>query len=142
MLKLDNQLCFSLYASSRALTKVYQPILKEMGLTYPQYLVLLVLWEKSRETVNELGKKLRLDSGTLTPLLKRLEKSGFVKRTRSKQDERKVLVNLTEKGIALKKKALSIPERMICRLGVSLEMVNSLKSSLDHFLESVTANNT
>ena len=109
MLKLDNQLCFALYSTSLAMTRVYKPLLDELGITYPQYLALLVLWEQDGLMVSELGERHFLDSGTLTPLLKRLEASGFVSRQRAPNDERRVHVSLTPAGQSLKVKAAAIP---------------------------------
>lgn len=106
---LDNQLCFALYSSSLAMTKLYRPLLDELGLTYPQYLAMLVLWERDGVTVSELGERLFLDSGTLTPLLKRLEGAGLVARIRDVRDERRVHVSLTAAGRKLKAKAQKIP---------------------------------
>lgn len=108
-LKLDNQLCFAIYACSREITKLYQPYLEKLGVTYSQYLVLIVLWEREECTVKELGEALYLDSGTLTPLLKRLQNAGLIDRKRSTQDERKVLISLTPEGSTLREKALSVP---------------------------------
>ena len=108
-LRLDNQLCFALYSASLAMTKLYKPLLDELGITYPQYLVLLVLWERNGITVSELGERLSLDSGTLTPLLKRLETAGLVSRLRDTQDERRVLVRLSAAGRELKTRAARIP---------------------------------
>jgi MarR family transcriptional regulator, organic hydroperoxide resistance regulator len=108
-LRLDNQLCFALYSASLAMTKLYKPLLDELGITYPQYLVLLVLWERDGITVSELGERLSLDSGTLTPLLKRLETAGWVSRMRDTQDERRVLVRLSAAGRELKERAARIP---------------------------------
>lgn len=112
-LKLENQLCFPLYAASRLMTRLYQPHLEKLGLTYPQYLVLMVLWENKILSVSEISKKLILNTNTLTPLLKRLEKLEFVKRNRSKEDERKVIVELTKKGEELKQEAISIPSCLL-----------------------------
>ncbi|MEO8024757.1 MarR family transcriptional regulator [Polaromonas sp.] len=109
MLLLDNQLCFALYSTSLAMTKLYKPLLDELGLTYPQYLAMLVLWEKDGLMVSELGERLYLDSGTLTPLLKRLEVSGLVSRLRDVQDERRVHITLTAAGRKLKSRAAKIP---------------------------------
>ena len=109
MLRLNNQLCFALYSASLAMTKVYKPLLDSIGLTYPQYLVMLVLWEKEGLMVSEIGEKLSLDSGTLTPLLKRLETSGLVTRIRAVDDERRVHISLTAAGRALKLQAAAIP---------------------------------
>jgi MarR family transcriptional regulator, organic hydroperoxide resistance regulator len=108
-LKLDHQLCFALYSASLAMTKLYKPLLEEMGLTYPQYLAMLVLWENDGVTVSELGERLYLDSGTLTPLLKRLETADLVTRLRDVQDERRVLIRLTAAGRKLKARAARIP---------------------------------
>ena len=108
-LLLDHQLCFALYSASLAMTKLYKPLLDELGLTYPQYLALLVLWERDGITVSELGERLFLDSGTLTPLLKRLEAADLISRLRDTADERRVLIRLTTTGRALKKQARRIP---------------------------------
>jgi DNA-binding MarR family transcriptional regulator len=108
-LRLDNQLCFALYSASLAMTKVYKPLLEELGLTYPQYLVMLVLWEGDGLSVSELGQRLSLDSGTLTPLLKRLEGTGLVSRIRAVEDERRVHVTLTAAGRRLKARAAKVP---------------------------------
>ena len=108
-LKLENQLCFPLYAAARKVTSAYTPLLKPLGITYTQYIVLMVLWDQKEVTVGKLGERLYLDNGTLTPLLKKLEQEGYVIRTRSKEDERSVIVSLTEKGSALKEKCASIP---------------------------------
>ncbi len=109
MLLLDNQLCFALYSTSLAMTKLYKPLLDELGLTYPQYLAMLVLWEQDGLTVSELGERLYLDSGTLTPLLTRLESAGLISRLRAVEDERRVHVTLTAAGRKLKAKAAKIP---------------------------------
>ena len=109
VLKLENQLCFSLYSASLAMTKLYKPMLAKLGLTYPQYLVMLVLWEDDGLMVSKIGERLYLDSGTLTPLLKRLEAGGFISRLRDAKDERRVSVKLTATGLALKADAASIP---------------------------------
>ncbi|MES2945156.1 MAG: MarR family transcriptional regulator [Pseudomonadota bacterium] len=109
MLQLDNQLCFALYSTSLAMTRVYKPLLDALGLTYPQYLAMLVLWEKDGLMVSELGDKLFLDSGTLTPLLKRMEASGLITRIRAVEDERRVHITLTAKGRELKTQAAAIP---------------------------------
>ena len=108
-LLLDNQLCFALYSASLAMTKLYKPLLAALGLTYPQYLALLVLWERDGLTVSELGERLSLDSGTLTPLLKRLEAAGLVSRLRDAADERRVLIRLTAEGRALRTRARHVP---------------------------------
>jgi len=111
-LKLENQLCFPLYAASREILRKYTPLLKKIDLTYTQYIVMMVLWEKSELTVGELGKKLYLDTGTLSPLLKTMEEKGLLERNRSKADERIVTVKITEKGEELQKEAMSVPEEM------------------------------
>lgn len=111
-LYLENQLCFPLYATSRLTTKIYAPFLKELDITYPQYLVLLTLWQNNNQTVNAIGERLYLESNTLTPLLKRLEKKQLIKRTRSKQDERTVIISLTTKANELKSKAKKIPKKI------------------------------
>ena len=109
-LLLDRQVCFPLYAATNLLNRLYGPVLKPLGLTYPQYLVMLVLWEDEPQTVGSLGARLYLDSGTLTPLLKRVEAAGLVSRTRDAEDERRVLIGLTERGRALRADALHVPE--------------------------------
>ena len=111
-LKLENQLCFPVYAASRLITRIYQPYLDEIGITYPQYLVLLVLWEKDEVTVNEISRKLILNTNTTTPLLKRLETLGLVTRRRSGEDERKVIIALTSKGKKLQSRAADIPGKL------------------------------
>ena len=116
-LQLDRQLCFALYAASRSMTQAYQPMLGALGLTYPQYLVLLVLWEQDGASVKQLGERLLLDSGTLTPLLKRLETAGLLQRRRASDDERRVEVWLSDAGKALEEKAAAIPQAMRCRYG-------------------------
>lgn len=115
--RLEEQLCFALYSASRALTRAYQPLLQPLGLTYPQYLVMLVLWEGNPLSVSELGARLALDSGTLTPLLKRLEEAKLVERRRSAEDERVVHVSLTPTGSALQRRARGIPKELACRAG-------------------------
>lgn len=120
-LKLENQLCFPLYACSREVVKKYKPFLDEIGLTYTQYITMMVLWEKKSVTVKSLGESLYLDSGTLTPLLKRLEADGLVSRARSVEDERNLIVTLTEKGEKLKKDAVGIPEKIGACIQLSSE---------------------
>jgi DNA-binding MarR family transcriptional regulator len=121
VLLLDNQICFPLYAAARLVTQAYRPHLDALGVTYAQYLVLMVLWERDRQTVTELGDRLFLDSGTLTPLLKRLEKQGLVKRQRRSDDERVVENRLTPAGRALKKRAAAIPPALLCEVGLDLK---------------------
>lgn len=128
--RLDEQLCFALYAASRAVTSAYAPILAPMGVTYPQYLALMVLWEEDSLSVKRLGERLELDSGTLTPLLKRLEAQGLVTRRRDSEDERVVRVELTSAGKALRKKAAGIPKQLACHLGASLKDVARLRDEL------------
>ena len=111
-LKLENQLCFPLYACSREIIKKYRPLLEKLDLTYTQYIAMMVLWEQRKLSVKELGKKLYLDSGTLTPVLKSLEAKGFVTRNRSTEDERVLMVEITKKGDALKEKAISVPQEL------------------------------
>ena len=118
-MRLDDQVCFALYSASRAVTNLYRPMLDELGLTYPQYLVMLVLWEHRSITVKDLGASLQLDSGTLSPLLKRMETNGLVRRTRRTDDERVVDVTLTDRGQALRDEARDVPDRLVCALGLS-----------------------
>ena len=133
-LKLENQLCFSLYACSREITKLYKPFLNKLGITYTQYISLLVLWEKDNITVKEMGIKLHLDSGTLTPLLKKLECINLVKRIRDTVDERNVYVKLTTPGLELKKMAIEIPSKILCSTGLSLQSAKLLKTNIDSLL--------
>ncbi|MBU3110703.1 MarR family winged helix-turn-helix transcriptional regulator [Clostridium lacusfryxellense] len=137
-LKLDNQLCFALYACSREITKLYKPFLDKLGITYTQYISLLVLWEKDNITVKSMGKKLHLDSGTLTPLLKKLEAMNLVTRVRDTVDERNVYVSLTPNGIELKKMAIEIPNKLFCCTGLSLESAVVLKENISSLLLSLT----
>ena len=129
-LLLDQQLCFALYAASRSVTGLYRPLLEPLGLTYPQYLVMLVLWERDGLTVRELGQRLQLDSGTLTPLLKRLQTAGLVDRQRRTEDEREVDIRLTEAGLALRDQASDVPKCMAQRLQLSLEQMQTLRDEL------------
>lgn len=131
-LKLSNQLCFPVYAASRLITREYQPYLDQLGITYPQYLVLLVLWEKDGIPVTEVADKLILNTNTLTPLLKRMETMGILKRRRSDKDERKVVISLTEKGVKLKNKASGIPQKLISGLQHSSFSIASLTELRDH----------
>lgn len=119
-LRLDTQLCFALYSASRKVTSAYREPLSKMGLTYPQYLVFLVLWEQDERTVNQLGEALMLDSGTLSPLLRRMENAGFVTRRRSEQDERSVIVSLTDTGRALEEDAAGMQENLLDSLDMSV----------------------
>jgi len=125
-LKLKNQLCFPLYACSHEVTKRYKPLLDEVDLTYPQYITMMVIWENSTLTVKDLGQQLHLDSGTLTPLLKRLEGKGLIKRERSQEDERKLNVTLTDQGRALEESAKNIPFQMAQSFDLSEDEANTL----------------
>ena len=138
-LALDGQLCFALYDASLAMTKLYKPLLDPLGLTYPQYLVMLVLWENDGLTVSQLGERLMLDSGTLTPLLKRLEAAGLVQRLRDSADERRVLLQLTREGRALKRRALAVPEAVACAAGCELDELARLTARLKTLREQLTA---
>lgn len=129
-LRLDNQLCFALYGAANRMTRLYRPMLDAMGLTYPQYLAMLVLWENSPQTVGALGDALDLDSSTLTPLLKRLEAGGLVERRRDPGDERRVIVALTDKGRALRDQAERIPEQMVCALDMPADTIQTLRERL------------
>lgn len=135
-MKLENQFCFPLYAASRLVTKMYQPLLEELGITYPQYLILLVLWEEKVSSVMELGEKLLLSSNTLTPLLKRMEKKEIINRARSEEDERKVLITLTEKGVAMQKEACLIPQKLAAQAGshFSFDRIMNLRDELKDFI--------
>jgi DNA-binding MarR family transcriptional regulator len=127
---LGNQLCFAVYSTAHAFNRVYKPLLDRLGLTYPQYLVMLVLWERDDVPVKDIGERLFLDSGTLTPLLKRLEAAGLIKRTRSKDDERQVLIVLTSKGQALRDKAKSLPQAILAASACSIGELSALKNEL------------
>jgi len=140
LLKLDNQLCFLLYACSRAVTKKYRPLLEDLGLTYPQYLVMLVLWEENGIPVKQLSARLYLDTGTLTPLLKRLETSGLITRTRTTSDERSVEINLTDKGRELKQKAFTVPQELLCSSGISIDDFLKLRSDLNSLFKKLIEN--
>ncbi|TGK11169.1 MarR family winged helix-turn-helix transcriptional regulator [Leptospira stimsonii] len=134
-LYLENQICFPLYVCSRAVTSLYRPILEELGITYPQYLVLLILWKEDGCSVKEIGKKLYLDSGTLTPLLKRLEESELVQRKRSTEDERSVQIFLSSKGKKLKDKAICVPDKLLENLDIDKKSLTDLKNDLDRLLK-------
>ena len=143
VLALDNQLCFALYAANRAITARYRPLLAELNLTYPQYLVMLVLWEAGENgqtvRVSDLGKRLRLDSGTLTPLLKRLAERDLVTRLRDTIDERVVTVAPTEKGSAMRQQARDIPGRLLCGTGIDQERIVELREELRSVLSLLEA---
>lgn len=134
-LALDQQLCFALYASSLAMTKLYKPLLAPLALTYPQYLAMLVLWEGDDISVSSLGERLQLDSGTLTPLLKRLETNGLIQRLRSPQDERRVHICLTPAGRSLRQRAKAIPKALACASACSLDELSSLIQRLHELRE-------
>ena len=138
-LKLDSMLCFAVYAAEHAFTRFYKPRLDALGLTYPQYLVFLVLWETDGITVKALGDKLFLDSGTITPLVKRLEARGLLRRERDKQDERQVRIYLTEEGRALRQKALAVPLAVDKALGGDGEAAGMLRESLHRLREQLDA---
>lgn len=129
-LMLDNQVCFALYSASLAMTKTYKPFLENLGLTYPQYLVMLILWERDDVPVKSIGERLFLDSGTLTPLLKRLETGGLIERTRDPADERQVRITLTKGGRALKRKANDVPLQVLCASGQTPEVLMELRATL------------
>ncbi|WP_115046385.1 MarR family winged helix-turn-helix transcriptional regulator [Xanthomonas arboricola] len=131
LLQLDNQLCFALYSANLAMHKLYRGLLKTLDLTYPQYLVLLVLWETDGRSVSEIGERLFLDSATLTPLLKRLQAAGLVTRTRAASDERQVIIALTDSGRALRAKAGAVPEQVLCASACSLDELRRLKQQLE-----------
>ncbi|WP_208543955.1 MarR family transcriptional regulator [Paenibacillus protaetiae] len=137
MLRLEQQVCFSLYACSREVTKIYRPFLDKMGLTYTQYITMLALWEEDNVPVKALGERLYLDSGTLTPLLKKLEAAGYVVRERDVKDERSVLVRLTGPGRALREQALDLPYELFCRLGLTVEQTAMLRETLQQLTESI-----
>lgn len=134
MLLLDRQVCFPLYAASNLLNRLYRPVLAQFNLTYPQYLVMLVLWEQSPTSVGDLGEKLFLDSGTLTPLLKRLEVNGMVNRQRDPADERRVLIYLTEQGQQLKQRAAVIPQTLGNSLNLSVEQIEQLRTQVQQIV--------
>ncbi|AZD03611.1 MULTISPECIES: MarR family winged helix-turn-helix transcriptional regulator [Pseudomonas] len=143
-LKLDSQLCFKLYAASRAVVRGYKPMLDQLGLTYPQYLVMLVLWEwqatpPELPTVKALGERLALDSGTLTPLLKRLEQLQLVQRQRSSRDEREVHLSLSAAGLALRDQVPPLKAALLCDSGVDLDSLSELRHGLDRLLAQVKA---
>jgi DNA-binding MarR family transcriptional regulator len=131
VLALENQLCFSLYSTNLAMNKLYRGLLKRLNLTYLQYLVMLVLWERDNVTVSFIGDKLSLDSATLTPLLKRLESAGLLTRTRAPNDERQVLIGLTSDGAALRTQAEQVPEHVLCATACSVDELTALKRQLE-----------
>ena len=133
-LRLDRQVCFPLYAASNLFGRLYRPVLAKLGLTYPQYLVMLVLWEQAPQSVGALGEQLHLDSGTLTPLLKRMEAAGLVTRKRDTADERRVLVALTEQGRALRQQARDVPQTLASGLSLSPDELIDLRASVQHLV--------
>lgn len=144
-LKLGNQICFPIYSVSRLITKTYTPYLNKIGLTYPQYLVMLVLWENDKLCINQITQKLLLDTNTLSPLLKRMEKMELIDRRRSSKDERSVIVELTTKGNELKKQAEPIPEKLletVLNKTISIENINLLKNILNDWVTVLSDNKT
>ncbi|MCP4503315.1 MAG: MarR family transcriptional regulator [Deltaproteobacteria bacterium] len=137
--RLDDQLCFAVYAASRAITQSYLPFLKELGLTYPQYLVMMVLWENDDVTVSEVGERLMLDSGTLTPVLKRLERAKLVSRKRDAVDERRVRIRLSTSGKALGRKAAKKHDALLCLLGPKKKELSVLRDQLQTLTQSIRA---
>ncbi|ATH95258.1 MarR family winged helix-turn-helix transcriptional regulator [Bacillus glycinifermentans] len=140
-MKLDRQLCFLLYASSREMTKLYKPLLDELNITYPQYLALLLLWEHEILSVKKMGELLYLDSGTLTPMLKRMEQRGLITRERSPEDERSVIVKLTSSGAEMKERASCIPQTMLAQTNLPAEELERLTHVLGSLLASMTKKN-
>lgn len=140
-LELDRQLCFALYTASRAVVRAYAPLLEDAGLTYPQYVTMLVLWEDADRprSIGELGERLQLDSGTLTPLLKRLASMGYLKRSRDAEDERRVLVTLTAEGLALRDRLAAVPESFLGCLGMDVADASALRDQLTELAASLEA---
>lgn len=137
-LALENQLCFSLYAAAHAIKKAYRPLLEELGLTYPQYLILIVLWKTDGLKVSEIGQRLSLDSGTLTPVLKRLETSGIIKRTRRLADEREVEISLTAQGASLREQAVGVRREIVRQLKMSESEIGALRSDLNELIATLS----
>lgn len=142
-LKLDNQLCFRLYTASRLVAGAYNPYFEPLGITYPQYLVLLVLWEKDQQPVNDIAKRLHLETNTVTPLLQRMEKAGFIVRKRGVKDTRQRIVSLTPKGIAMREQAKNIPDDLSKQVlqHVSMEEITNIIPSLDKLIEGLQQTN-
>ncbi|MEH6583326.1 MAG: MarR family transcriptional regulator [Halioglobus sp.] len=134
----ENQICFPLYSAANAVVRAYRPMLDELDITYLQYMVLMVLWQETSLNVKELGERLHLDSGTLTPLLKRLEGKGFVDRKRSEIDERVRIITITKQGLSLKKKARDIPQKLACTVGLLPEQGRELKALCEQMLEALS----
>ncbi|MGM0838540.1 MAG: MarR family winged helix-turn-helix transcriptional regulator [Bacillota bacterium] len=137
ILKLENQICFKIYSAERKITKLYRNFLDELDVTYPQYLVMLVLWEKDATSVKDLGEKLFLDSGTLTPMLKRMEGNGLLERNRSREDERSVIISLTPKGRELKEKAKCIPTQLADNLSMDYQELQAFNQTLTRIMENI-----
>jgi len=140
-LLLRNQICFPIYSVSRLITKAYKPFLDKMGVTYPQYLVLMVLWENDALSINQITEKLLLNTNTLSPLLKRMEKLELLERNRSSQDERSVIIHLTKKGMQLKKQAMPIPEQLVKSLlceSIDIDDVMQLKDMMNEWIKVLT----
>lgn len=140
-LKLNNQVCFPLYAASREVIKLYKPFLDKYNLTYTQYITMLVLWEGEKITIKELCKKLYLDSGTITPVIKKLESMGLIIKYRDKSDERIVIVELTAKGRVLKEEVVKVPEQISCKINGNVEDLLTLKNLLEKVLNSISPQN-
>ncbi|WP_320150302.1 MarR family transcriptional regulator [uncultured Tolumonas sp.] len=140
LLQLDKQICFALYSSYLAMSKLYRKVLKPLELTYSQYLVMLILWQEDQQSVTSIGEQLYLDSATLTPLLKRMEVAALLSRQRSAHDERHVIISLTEAGKALKEKARSVPELVLCSTSCDLDMLLDLKKQLEHLRNKILNN--
>ena len=140
-LKLTNQVCFPVYTLAKEVISLYRPILKKLDLTYPQYLVMLVLWEEGNQSVSEIGSKLNLDSGTLTPLLKRLEHKKLIERKREITDERVVKINLTELGENIQEKAECVPGQIMTSLNISVDKLTELKNIIEHILNQINGKN-
>jgi len=136
-LLLDKQICFALYSASNAMSRAYRPLLESLDLTYLQYIVMMVLWQHSTMNVKELGSKVHLDSGTLTPLLKRLEAKGLIIRARSKEDERVRIISLSEQGIEMRENAEKVPTEMLCKSKMTLEELTILKQSCELLLDNL-----
>lgn len=136
-LQIDNQVCFPLYSAANAVTRAYRPLLSKLDLTYLQYIVMMVLWQERRLNVKELGKRLRLDSGTLTPLLKRLESKELLERRRSDKDERVRIITISQKGMELRNQACDIPEQLSCKVALSVEQLLNLKQLCEQLLSSL-----
>ena len=139
-LKLDNQLCFRLYTASRLNTQAYTPLLNRLGITYPQYLVLMILWEKDVQSVTSIAHRLYLESNTMTPLLQRMEKQGLISRTRSQTDKRQQIVSLSEKGRLMEEQAMTVPLGLMKRIKgsrLTADVIDEMKHDLDIFIETL-----